>query len=86
MVILQVVIQKIPENLQEYEILAVKGRQPEHICALFLCASALFDGDKDAGTAAMNESLARSAAHDALRCAVSARPAARKGLPAACVF
>ena len=33
---LQVVIQKIPENLQEFEILAAKGRQPEHICALFL--------------------------------------------------
>ena len=29
---LQVVIQKIPENLQEFEILAAKGRQPEHIC------------------------------------------------------
>ena len=26
---LQVVIQKIPENLQEFEILAAKGRQPE---------------------------------------------------------
>ena len=53
-VILQVVIQKIPENLQEFEILAVKGRQPEHICALLLCALALFDRDKDAGAAAMN--------------------------------
>ena len=83
---MQTVIQKIPENLQEYEILAVKGRQPEHICALFLCALALFDGDKDAGTAAMNESLARSAAHDALRCAVPARPAVRKSLSAACIF
>ena len=51
---LQVVIQKIPENLQEFEILAAKGRQPEHICALFLCALALFDRDKDAGFAAMN--------------------------------
>lgn len=51
---LQVVIQKIPENLQEFEILAAKGRQPEHICALFLCALALFDRDKDAGVAAMN--------------------------------
>ena len=28
---LQVVIQKIPGNLQEFEILAAKGRQPEHI-------------------------------------------------------
>lgn len=51
---LQVVIQKIPGNLQEFEILAAKGRQPEHICALFLCALALFDRDKDAGVAAMN--------------------------------
>ena len=47
-------LQKIPENLQEFEILAAKGRKPEHICALFLCALALFDRDKDAGTAAMN--------------------------------
>ena len=51
---MQVVIQKIPENLQEFETLAAKGRQPEHICALFLCALALFDRDKDAGTAAMD--------------------------------
>ena len=48
---MQVVIQKIPENLQEFERLAAKGRKPEHICALFLCALALFDRDKDAGTA-----------------------------------
>ena len=32
--------ESIPENLQEFEILAAKGRQPEHICALFLCALA----------------------------------------------
>ena len=51
---MQVVIQKIPENLQEFERLAAQGRKPEHICALFLCALALFDRDKDAGTAAMN--------------------------------
>ena len=51
---MQVVIQKIPENLQEFETLAAKGRQPERICALFLCALALFDRDKDAGTAAMD--------------------------------
>ena len=51
---MQTVIQKIPENLQEFEILAAKGRQPECICALFLCALALFDKDRDAGTAAMN--------------------------------
>ena len=36
------------------KLLAAKERQPEYICALFLCALALFDRDKDAGTAAMN--------------------------------
>ena len=51
---MQVIIQKIPENLQEFEVLAAKGQQPERICALFLCALALFERDKDAGTAAMN--------------------------------
>ena len=51
---MQVVIQKIPENLQEFELIAAKERQAEYICALFLCALALFDRDKDAGTAAMN--------------------------------
>ena len=51
---MQVIIQKIPENLQEFEILAAKGQQPECICALFLCALALFERDKEAGTAAMN--------------------------------
>ena len=70
---LQVVIQKIPENLQEFEILAAKGRQPEHICALFLCALALFDRDKDAGVAAMN--LLRGP--KPMTPSVSARPTAR---------
>lgn len=51
---MQVIIQKIPENLQEFEVLAAKGQQPEYICALFLCALALFERDKEAGTAAMN--------------------------------
>ena len=51
---MQIVIEKIPENLQEFESLAAKGGQPEHICALFLCALALFSKDKDAGTAAMD--------------------------------
>ena len=51
---MQVVIHKIPENLQEFEVLAAKGQQPECICALFLCALALFERDKEAGTAAMN--------------------------------
>ena len=31
---MQVVIQKIPENLPEFELLAAEGRQPERICAL----------------------------------------------------
>ena len=51
---MQVIIQKIPETLQEFEVLAAKGQQPECICALFLCALALFERDKEAGTAAMN--------------------------------
>ena len=51
---MQVTIQSIPANLQEFETLAASGRQPERICALFLCALALFDKDRDAGTAAMN--------------------------------
>ena len=53
-VILQVVIQKIPENLQEFEILAVKGRQPEHISALLLCALSLFGKNMTDGVNAMN--------------------------------
>lgn len=53
-VILQVVIQKMPESLPEFEARIAEGRQPERICALFLCALALFDRDKDAGTAAMD--------------------------------
>lgn len=51
---MQVTIQSIPASLQEFETLAAGGRQPERICALFLCALALFDKDRDAGTAAMN--------------------------------
>lgn len=51
---MQVTIQKIPENLQEFESLAGAQRTPERICALFLCALSLFDRDRDAGTAAMN--------------------------------
>ena len=53
-VILQVVIQKMPESLPEFEARIAEGRQPERICALFLCALALFDRDKNAGTAAMD--------------------------------
>ncbi|MFR1990469.1 MAG: DUF6935 domain-containing protein [Oscillospiraceae bacterium] len=62
---MQVVIQKIPENLPEFELLAAEGRQPERICALFLCALALFDRNKEAG-AACNEPSARPEAHDAV--------------------
>ena len=51
---MQVTIQKIPENLQEFEALVGAQPAPERICALFLCALSLFDKDKDAGTAAMN--------------------------------
>lgn len=51
---MQVTIQKIPENLQEFESLAGAQRTPERICALFLCALSLFDRDRDAGAAAMN--------------------------------
>ena len=82
---MQTVIQKIPENLQEFEALAAKGRQPERICALFLCALALFDKDRDAGTAAMNL-LRGPRPMTPYDCAVPARPAARKSLSAACVF
>ena len=51
---MQVTIQKLPASLQEFAALATAGKKPENICALFLCALALFDKDKDAGTAAMN--------------------------------
>ena len=44
----------MPESLPEFQARIAGGRQPEHICALFLCALALFDRDKDAGTAAMD--------------------------------
>ncbi len=44
----------MPESLPEFKAHIAEGRQPEHICALFLCALALFDRDKDAGTAAMD--------------------------------
>ena len=51
---MQITIQELPGNLQEFEALAGDTRAPEKICALFLCALSLFDGDKDEGTAAMN--------------------------------
>ena len=51
---MQITIQELPESLQEFEALAGAPRAPEKICALFLCALSLFDGNQDAGTAAMN--------------------------------
>ena len=51
---MQVTIQSIPTSLRAFEALAASGKKPEDICALFLCALALFDKDKDDGTAAMN--------------------------------
>ena len=52
---MQVTIQSMPADLQEFESLAAMGnKQPENVCALFLCALALFDRNKDEGVAAMN--------------------------------
>ena len=51
---MQVTISKIPVSLQEFESLAAAGKQPADICALFLCALALFDKNKTDGAQAMN--------------------------------
>ena len=51
---MQITIQELPGSLQEFEALAGGPRASEKICALFLCALSLFDGNQDAGTAAMN--------------------------------
>lgn len=51
---MQVTISEFPTNLSEFEALASSGREPERICALFLCALFLFDRNKNDGTAAMN--------------------------------
>ena len=51
---LQVVIQKIRKICRNLKFLPLKGGSGFYICALFLCALALFDRDKDAGVAAMN--------------------------------
>lgn len=48
----------MPGSLPEFKAHIAEGRQPEHICALFLCALALFDRDKDAGTAAAHKTAA----------------------------
>ena len=44
----------IPGSLQEFEALSGEMRVPEKLCELFLSVPSLFDGDKDAGAAAMN--------------------------------
>lgn len=51
---MQFTIDKIPQNLQEFEELSKGERTPGKVCALFLCAADLFAKDKEAGTAAMN--------------------------------
>lgn len=52
---MQITLTAIPADLQEFETLSASLKQdPEGVCALFLCALALFDKDKEAGTAAMN--------------------------------
>lgn len=51
---MQITIEKLPENLQEFKDLASKSNQPEHICLLFLCALSLFDKNIKEGTEAMN--------------------------------
>ena len=51
---MQIIIQKIPESLQEFEALAAGQRTPEKISALFLCALSLFDRNMAGGVSAMN--------------------------------
>ena len=51
---MQIIIQKIPESLQEFEALAAGQRTPEKISALFLCALSLFDRNMADGVNAMN--------------------------------
>ena len=46
---MQITIQELPGSLQEFEALAGGPRASEKICA-----RSLFDGNQDAGTAAMN--------------------------------
>ncbi len=51
---MQIIIQKIPESLPEFEALAAGQRTPEKISALFLCALSLFDRNMADGVSAMN--------------------------------
>lgn len=52
---MQVRIEAIPENLQEFEGLATMGQDtPDKVCALFLCALMVYEKNRDDGTAAMN--------------------------------
>ncbi len=52
---MRITLQSIPSNLDEFNSLAAMGlSRPENTCALFLCALALFDRNKEDGTAAFN--------------------------------
>ena len=58
---MQIIIQKIPESLQEFEALAAGQRTPEKISALFLCALSLFDRRRE-----RHEPASRAEADDAV--------------------
>ncbi len=49
---MQVTINCVPATLSEFE--ALPRRNPEEVCAAFLCALKLYLSDKDAGVEAMN--------------------------------
>lgn len=51
---MELILRTIPANFAEFEALAGEGKQPERLCALLLCALALFDKDPGAGTAALD--------------------------------
>lgn len=52
---MRITIGKSPDTLTEFEALASDLRQtPQGVCALFLCAVALFDRNRDDGVQAMN--------------------------------
>lgn len=51
---MQIFLNAIPETFPEWKALAAEMREPEEICALFLCALALFDRDADSGAKALD--------------------------------
>lgn len=51
---MQVKLDRIPENLTEFETMAAASSTPEAVCAAFLCALKLYVKDPGEGTAAMN--------------------------------